>query len=85
MRQLTTYLVAFLAISPLAGNADPIILTQSCDDNAALTCTIGIDDLDISGTLYDVDFISDTYNLIFANAVPSFLGDFAAAGAAASA
>jgi len=85
MRQLTTFLVAFLAISPLAGNADPIILTQSCDDNAALTCTIGIDDLDISGTLYDVVFIGDTYNSIFASAVPMFFGDYAAAGAAASA
>ena len=84
-RHVLGILVAFLAISTLAANATPIILTQNCDDSAALTCAIGIDDLDIAGTLYDVDFIDDTYNSIFAGADPMFLGDFTAANAAASA
>ena len=77
-----------LALSPMAANADPIVLTGLCEDGVD-TCYTRIENLDIDGIFYDVDwystrvFLSDL--LISDPGVAAFAGDPLSSLAAANA
>jgi hypothetical protein len=79
-RTKSTYL-AILAVllSPMAAKADPIILTVACADAPTLTCTTGIENLDIMDMIFDVAFVNDSYNSVFAVNDPLYFGDIAGA------
>ena len=74
-----------MVMGPLTANAIPIVLTAPCADDATRTCTLGIDNLAFMGMTFNVDFLIDSYDSIFATSDPFFFGDTTGATAAATA
>ncbi len=74
-----------MVMGPLTANAIPIIQTAPCADDATRTCTLGIDNLAFMGMTFNVDFLIDSYDSIFATSDPFFFGDTTGADAAATA
>ena len=55
-------LVAIL-LSPLAANADPIVLVESCENESRL-CVTDIETLDIGGDIFNVEFILGAFEAV---------------------
>ncbi len=86
MKKSMLKLAALLMVmGPLAANAVPIVLTAPCEDDTTRTCTLGIDNLAFMGMTFNVDFLIDSYDSIFATSDPFFFGDTTGADAAATA
>jgi hypothetical protein len=88
MQQIKLMIAALFLISPFAANADPIVTTGLCADGVN-SCYTSIENLDIQGILYNVDWyttpvvLSDL--LVSDPGVAAFAGDSFLALAAANA
>ncbi|MEZ5572920.1 MAG: hypothetical protein R3E64_12985 [Halioglobus sp.] len=63
--------------------AVPMVNTAACLNDSDKQCAIGITGLDVTGMLFDVAFNQSSYNDIFQNSDPFFLGDEEGARSAA--
>lgn len=79
LRKLSVVIVAIVSTS--FAYAEPIVLTAPCVDDTSLTCTTGIDNLSYMDMTLDVEFVLDSYDSIFSDFDPFFLGDIAGSDA----
>lgn len=84
MMRLLRITTIFLLLAGFASNnyALPIVDTAPCVNDSAATCAIGVRDLDILGTLYNVTFSQDAFVDLVSVTPHALLGKEALAGVA---